>query len=75
MEWLKNPDKWNKRSLVEKLELLRKHYCTGPCGQSNSVLTTREETNKVFKEVINLLTMDKPSLTVDGRCTHSSRRI
>jgi len=60
MLWLKDPIKWNQLTLVEKLELLRKHYCTGPCGQSCSIITTRSETNKVLLEVIKIL-KDQPS--------------
>lgn len=53
--WLKDIKAWNKLKLVEQLEALRQHYCTGPCGQSSSVLTTREVTNKVFLDIIDEL--------------------
>jgi len=55
MLWLKDITKWNSLPLEEKVEALRKHYCTGPCGQSSSVCSTREVTNKVLKEVLQEL--------------------
>lgn len=51
MLWLKNKEKWNSLSLVDKVEYLRIYYCTGPCGQSLSTQQTREATNQVLKEV------------------------
>lgn len=59
MLWLTNPEKWGSLRTVEKLELLRKHYCTGPCGQSSSVHKTREATNETLKEAIDLLEIMK----------------
>lgn len=53
--WLKDILEWNKLPLVEKLEHLRKHYCTGPCGQSSSIQTTRSVTDETLKDVINLM--------------------
>lgn len=50
--WLKDILEWNKLPLVEKLEHLRKHYCTGPCGQSSSIQTTRSVTDSVLQESI-----------------------
>lgn len=55
MLWLSNPTAWNELPLTDKLEALRKHYCTGPCGQSSSVLATREATNRALKEAIEKL--------------------
>ena len=52
MLWLKNILDWNKLCLAEKLEQLRKHYCTGPCGQSNNVLATRDVTNSVLQDAV-----------------------
>ncbi len=40
---------WDKLSLEEQLEALRIHYCTGPCGQSQSVLEIRSRTSNVLK--------------------------
>lgn len=59
MLWLTDIEGWNKLKVVDKLELLRKHYCTGPCGQSNSVHKTREVTNQTLKEAIDLLEIMK----------------
>ena len=55
MEWLSNPQRWQSRPLAERLEMFRKHYCTGPCGQSNHVLSTREAFNSALKEAISKL--------------------
>lgn len=52
MKWLTDPKKWNSLDITEKLEMLRKHYCNGPCGQSVSVTSTRSETDKALKEAI-----------------------
>jgi hypothetical protein len=57
MLWIKEPQKWDKLSLVERLEALRLHYCTGPCGQSMNVMTTRSATNKALKDAIDELTI------------------
>lgn len=55
MLWIKDKIKWHKLALPDKLELLRKHYCTGPCGQSQSVQTTRSVTHLALIEAINEL--------------------
>ena len=57
MLWIKDPLKWDRLSLVERLEALRIHYCTGPCGQSMSVMSTRSATDKALKDAINELTI------------------
>jgi hypothetical protein len=49
--WLKDVPAWNKLSLSEQAERLRKHYCTGPCGQSSDVMQTRSVTDKFFRDV------------------------
>jgi len=36
--------------ILERLEEQRLHYCTGPCGQSHSVLKQISTANKVFKD-------------------------
>jgi len=51
MMWLKNKEKWDDLELIEQIEELRKHYCTGPCGQSSSTLNTREATNQALNRV------------------------
>jgi hypothetical protein len=60
MLWIKEPLKWRELPLVEKLEALRKHYCTGPCGQSMSVMMTRSATNIALKEAIMTINLWKP---------------
>jgi hypothetical protein len=60
MLWIKDPLRWGKMSLVERLEALRKHYCTGPCGQSHSVLATRSATNIALKEAIMSINLWEP---------------
>lgn len=60
MLWIKDKEKWDKLPLVERLEALRLHYCTGPCGQSSSVLTTRSVTNIALKEAIMSINLWEP---------------
>ena len=55
MLWLQDVQKWNQESLTTKLEKLRKHYCTGPCGQSNAIIQTRDATNAALQEAITKL--------------------
>lgn len=45
----------HKKSIVQKLEKLRKEECQGPCGQSSSVLKRRSEKNELFKEIMEAL--------------------
>ena len=60
MLWIKDPLKWDRLSLVERLEALRLHYCTGPCGQSMSVMATRSATNIALKEAIMSINLWEP---------------
>lgn len=60
MLWIKDPLKWDKLTLVERLEALRIHYCTGPCGQSMSVMATRSATNIALKEAIMSINLWEP---------------
>lgn len=55
MLWIKDPLKWKELPLMDKLEALRKHYCTGPCGQSSGVLTTRSATNAALREAMMVI--------------------
>jgi hypothetical protein len=57
MLWIKEPLKWRELSLVERLEALRIHYCTGPCGQSMTVMMTCSATDKTLKDAIDELTV------------------
>ena len=60
MLWIKDKAKWDRLSLVERLEALRLHYCTGPCGQSMSVMATRSATNIALKEAIMSINLWEP---------------
>ena len=51
MIYLNNRQKWDELDLDTQVEEIRKHYCTGPCGQSSSVLEIRGRTNKVLIEI------------------------
>jgi hypothetical protein len=55
MLWIRDKQKWDGLPLMEKLEALRLHYCTGPCGQSMSVMATRSATNKALKEAMMVI--------------------
>jgi len=50
---------WDALSLTEKIEYIRKHLCTGPCGSSMQVMTQRERINAVLKQVLAILLEDK----------------
>jgi|TARA_R110002167_G_scaffold4502_2_gene20955 hypothetical protein len=52
MMWLTNPIKWTSLDVTDQLEAIRKHYCTGPCGQSSSIASTRSATDAVLKLAI-----------------------
>ena len=54
MEWMHDPKSWQARPFRDQLEALRNHYCTGPCGQSMSVMTTRDELNRALKKASEL---------------------
>ena len=60
---MKNPlyddsQKWSALSLREKIEAIRLHLCTGPCGQSMQVMTQRER----IGEVLNLCEQTREEL-------------
>lgn len=46
---------WPKLSLLERLECIRLHYCTGPCGQSHHALDIRSRASEALKEAMALL--------------------
>lgn len=52
---LNHTHEWNKLSLEEQLERIRKHLCSGPCAQSGTVLATRERINTTLKDAIKSL--------------------
>lgn len=48
--WLKDPAVWRQLPLTEKMEAMRKWYCTGPCGQCASTMAARMALSQVLKE-------------------------
>jgi hypothetical protein len=53
--WDRDPEKWKAMELKDKLEYLRKYYCTGPCGQSSAVLGARSALDKTLREAIQII--------------------
>ena len=53
--WNSDPQAWESMSLTDRLEAMRRWHCTGPCGQSSSVLGTRVTLNKTIYEVASEL--------------------
>ena len=49
-EWNRDPAKWHARPLHERLEMLRKYHCTGPCGQSACVQGTIAALDRALRE-------------------------
>lgn len=47
------PDVWDNLSLSEQVEWIRKHLCTGPCGQSMQVMTQRERIDRTLEAVLS----------------------
>jgi hypothetical protein len=52
--WFKDPVAWQSKSLAERLSLLKKHYCTGPSGQSFTAGMIVALTESTLKEAIAL---------------------
>jgi hypothetical protein len=50
--WLRDPKKWKSFSLIDRLNALHTCYCTGPCGQSASVLAARDELSRCVIEAL-----------------------
>lgn len=48
----RNPIEWMAQPLLLRLERLRVHYCTGPCGQSSTVLNERSGADQTLREAI-----------------------
>jgi len=53
--WIGDIKVWRETPLNLKLRLLKKHYCTGPCGQSSSVLATRSALEGALNEAIKMI--------------------
>ncbi len=66
-EWIRDPAAWAARSLAERLEALREHYCTGPCGQSSSVMATRSAADGAFREAIEAARTPGPATAYVAR--------
>jgi hypothetical protein len=47
-----DPAAWDRLTLLARIEYIRRHLCTGPCGQSSQVLTQRERINIALLEVL-----------------------
>jgi len=47
--------KWVTLLLQEQLEAIRKHLCTGPCGQSSQVMQQRERIDAALRAAIEYL--------------------
>ncbi len=63
----KDPTAWRQASLKERLQSLRQHYCTGPCGQGQIVGEIRSNTDTTLKEAdaaITILTAERDSALV-----------
>ena len=50
--WIRDPKKWQSLSLIDRLNALHTWYCTGPCGQSASVLAARDELSRSLIEAL-----------------------
>ena len=53
--WIWDILRWKAMSLPDQLEMLRKHYCTGPRGQSSCTDATVSATNVALSEAIVIL--------------------
>lgn len=56
--WNTDPAKWQAMPLVERLEAMRKWHCTGPCGQSSSVMGTRSALDATLREAVETVNTD-----------------
>ncbi len=50
-----NPGEWETLLLQQQLEAIRKHLCTGPCGQSSQVHQQRQRIEAALKAAIDYL--------------------
>jgi len=46
---------WSNLPLAEQLEEIRKHLCTGPCGQSSQVMQQRSRIDSTLRQAIGQL--------------------
>ena len=60
-----HPAEWLKKPLLDRLEEIRKLNCTGPCGQSSSVISKRTCENQTLLEAITLIKNDTTLLGKD----------
>jgi len=68
MTWLKDPKRWESIPLSEKLLQLRRHYCTGPCGQSHDVNQTRSVTDQTLREAASVVSTSEQLVEVCDGC-------
>lgn len=64
--WNKDSITWSTMTLTEQLEALRKYHCSGPCGQSSSVLGTRSALDTAMKQAVLVLNTQSTE-----QCNHS----
>lgn len=43
---------WEGTCLAQQLEAIRKHLCTGPCGQSSQVMQQRSRIDRALREAM-----------------------
>jgi hypothetical protein len=46
--WTKKPKEWESLPAFIQMEAMRLHFCTGPGGQSSSVLSARSALDRVL---------------------------
>ncbi len=51
----KDPIAWQQASLKDRLQALRRHYCTGPSGQDQTTLEIRSNTDAALKEAVTTI--------------------
>ena len=49
------PIEWRNASLADRLKALIQHYCSGPCGQSQTTGEIRSNTRSTLREAIFML--------------------
>lgn len=50
-----NTTDWDRLTVAEQVEVIRRDLCTGPCGQSEATLRRRTRINATLRAVRNLL--------------------
>lgn len=60
------PENWERLDTVAALEEMRKYYCTGPCGQSQTQLARRAATSQLIKRAIFELNVLREAMERDS---------